>query len=204
VNHQTIALVYFFYGLAFYSMGLAILLEGGRGTDPRLRHALRPLAAFGFLHGFNEWLEMFVILELLPLQHEAMAGWQAFRLALLAFSFLSLAAFGASLLSPDERRRRLSLLVPLILAAVWGFGLMAMRGRYELERGLMAVADVWTRYSLAIPASLLASAGLVAQQRRFRQAGMAHRTRYWGGDRLRLVRLIGQLLPRSARCRRRT
>ena len=195
MSHPTIALVFFFYGLAFYSMGLAILLEGGRGTDPRLRHALRPLAAFGLLHGFNEWLEMFVILELLPFQQEAIAGWQAFRLALLAFSFLSLAAFGASLLAPDERRRRLSLLVPLVLAAVWGFGLMAMRGRYGLENGLMAAADVWTRYSLAIPSSLLASAGLMAQQRRFRQAGMAQfgRDCLWAAIAFAWYGLIGQL-----------
>jgi signal transduction histidine kinase len=200
VSHPTIALVFFFYGLAFYSMGLAILLEGGRGTDPRLRHALRPLAAFGLLHGFNEWLEMFVILELLPFQQEALAGWQAFRLALLAFSFLSLAAFGASLLAPDERRRRLSLLVPLVLAAVWGFGLMAMRGRYALEAGLLAVADVWTRYSLAIPSSLLASAGLIAQQRRFRQAGMAQfgRDCLWAAIAFAWYGLIGQLFTQPS------
>ena len=199
VDHPTIALVFFFYGLAFFSMGLAILLEGGRGTEARLRHALRPLAAFGFLHGFNEWLEMFVILELLPLQQEAMAGWQAFRLALLAFSFLSLAAFGASLMAPDERRRRLSLLVPLALAALWGFGLMAMRGRFGLER-LLVVADVWTRYSLAIPSSLLASAGLVTQQRQFRQAGMAQfgRDCLWAAIAFAWYGLIGQLFTQAS------
>src|SRR3989304_1585341 len=74
---------------------------------------------------------------------------------------------------PCVRLRRLSLLVPLVLAAVWGFGLMAIRGRYGPSDDLLVVADVWTRYSLAIPASLLASAGLVAQRRRFRQAGFA-------------------------------
>lgn len=195
---STIPLVFFFYGLAFYSMGLAILLERGRGTDARLRHALRPLAAFGFLHGFNEWLEMLAVLGVLPGHSEAWIAWEAARLAILAFSFLSLAAFGASLLAPDDRLRRLSLLVPLVLAAIWGFGLLILRGRYG--EGLVAVIDVWTRYSLAIPASLLASAGLVAQQRRFREAGMAQfgRDCLWAAIAFAWYGLVGQLFTQSS------
>ena len=200
VNEKTSALVFFLYGLAFYSMGLAILLEGGRASDARLRHALRPLAAFGFLHGFNEWLEMFAIMGHLPAQGPVLMAWQAFRLAVLAFSFLSLGAFGASLMAPDVRLRRLSLLVPLILAAVWGFGLMAIRGRFGPTDDLLVVADVWTRYSLAIPASLLASAGLVAQQRRFRQAGLAQfgRDCLWAAVAFGWYGLIGQLFTQAS------
>ncbi|HSR47172.1 MAG TPA: sensor histidine kinase [Anaerolineales bacterium] len=200
MNQATIALVFFFYGLAFFSMGLGILLERGRGTDARLRHALRPLAAFGFLHGFNEWLEMFVILGILPGFDQAEVAWEALRLAILAFSFLSLAAFGASLLAPDERRRRLSLLVPLLLAATWGFGLLVLRGRYPAGGGLVVVADVWTRYSLAIPGSLLASAGLVAQQRRFREAGMAQfgRDCLWAAIAFAWYGLIGQVFTQAS------
>src|SRR3990172_240095 len=156
---MTIALVFFLYGLAFYSMGLAVLLEGGRASDVRLRHALRPLAAFGFLHGFNEWLEMFAIMGHLPAQGPALMAWLAFRLAVLAFSFLSLGAFGASLMAPDVRLRRLSLLVPLVLAAGGGFGLMAIRGRSAPAADLLVVAEVWTGSTRAIPASLLRAQG---------------------------------------------
>lgn len=45
-----ISLIYFFYGLAFFSMGLLVMVEGGRSLDARLRRALRPLAAFGLVH----------------------------------------------------------------------------------------------------------------------------------------------------------
>ena len=41
-------------------MALAISIEIGRCSDVRLRQALLPLAAFGFLHGGHEWLEMFL------------------------------------------------------------------------------------------------------------------------------------------------
>jgi hypothetical protein len=54
--------IFFFYGLAFFSMGLLVMLEGGRASDPGLRKALRPLAAFGLLHGAHEWVEMYEII----------------------------------------------------------------------------------------------------------------------------------------------
>jgi len=43
VNIAPILLIYFVYGLAFFSMGLLVMIEGGRTLDARLRRALRPL-----------------------------------------------------------------------------------------------------------------------------------------------------------------
>ncbi|MBI3158815.1 MAG: sensor histidine kinase [Chloroflexi bacterium] len=172
LSHTNLGFVYFIYGLAFFCMGLAITLEHARGSDVRLRLALRPLAAFGFIHGIHEWIEMGVHWAALPNAGVAGLVWQGIRLALLAFSFLSLGAFGFSLLTPNLRLRRLSLLAPLLLAALWGFGLLSMLNQYTVLEGLWHVADVWTRYTLGIPASLAASIGLVVQQRAFRLAGM--------------------------------
>jgi hypothetical protein len=42
-------------------MGLLVMVEGGRSSDARLRHALRPLAAFGLVHAANEWIELYVL-----------------------------------------------------------------------------------------------------------------------------------------------
>ena len=47
------AYVYFIYGLAFFNMGLAVVLEGGRSTDARLRHALRPLPMGALMLGYG-------------------------------------------------------------------------------------------------------------------------------------------------------
>ena len=113
MSPTVVAQVYFIYGLAFFSMGLAILLERGRASDPRLSQALRLLAFFGLVHGGHEWLEMFQGLGMLPSEPLA---WSSLRVAVLAFSFLGLGGFGASLLAGEERTRRLSLLVPLALA----------------------------------------------------------------------------------------
>jgi signal transduction histidine kinase len=196
---DTLALIFFFYGLAFFSMGLAILLELGQCSDYRLRHALRPLAAFGLLHGFHEWLEMFILLGLVPLSSMHMLLYEGLRLMLLAFSFLSLAAFGSSLLAGNERERRLSLLVPLMMAAIWAFSLLLMRGRYSAPT-VYIVVDVITRYTLAIPAAIVACAGLVVQQRRFRQAGMAEfgRDALWAAIAFFWYGVIGQTFTRAS------
>jgi hypothetical protein len=42
-------IVHFFYELAFFSIGLLAAIESGRSSDPRLRRAMRPSAAFGAL-----------------------------------------------------------------------------------------------------------------------------------------------------------
>ena len=193
----SLALIYFFYGLAFFSMGLIVAIEGGRARDDRLRKGLRPLAVFGLIHGVHEWLDMFLILDLLP---GAPWIWESIRLALLAFSFLSLTAFGVSLLSPTEQIRRLSLIVPLAQAAIWGFGLFYFRGQYTFDYGLWAVADVWTRYVIGIPGALIACAGLLAQQRVFRQAGMERfgRDSLWAAVAFAWYGVIGQVFTRSS------
>ena len=93
--------IYFFYGLAFFSMGLMVAIEGGRSTDARLRMALRPLAAFGIVHAIHEWLEMSARIIGFS-SHSEPQIFSVIKLILLAFSFLSLAAFGGYLLLGAE------------------------------------------------------------------------------------------------------
>ncbi len=193
-------LIFFTYGLAFFSMGLIVALESGRTTDERLRHALRPLAAFGLLHGVHEWIELSLILGVLPFQQVADLLYLGLRGALLAFSFLSLAAFGASLLSPTSKIRRLSMMLPLLQGAIWGFGVLFLRNKFTIETGLMEAADVWSRYVLGIPASIVATAGLIAQQRAFRLAGMAQfgRDALWAAIAFAWYGIVGQLFVQKS------
>ena len=43
---HNIILVYFFYGLSFFMMGLAVYIEVGRRSELDFAKALRPLAGF--------------------------------------------------------------------------------------------------------------------------------------------------------------
>ena len=192
--------VFFLYGLAFFSMGLAIILEGGRSSNELIRLSLRPLAAFGILHGINEWVEMFKQIGLNLTEAEDLLLF-TFNLIILAFSFLSLSGFGFSLLSPNLKIRRLSFLAPLALAAIWGIGLTLLAGKYAILPGKCQVACAWTRYALGIPAALAASIGLIAQQRAFRRQGLIR----FGRDSLVAAiafawyGLIGQLFVKQSR-----
>ena len=190
--------IYFFYGLAFFSMGLLVMIEGGRSSDARLRRALRPLAAFGLVHAVNEWLEMFSVIS--TQTGQITPDWlSGVKLATLAFSFISLAAFGSYLLVVSKTGWRLILLVPLGLEGVWVFGLIILKGQYSLPI-LWNVLDVWTRYSLAIPAALLAAIGLVIQQRVFRKAGLISfgRDALWAAVAFSWYGLVGQLFVQSS------
>jgi signal transduction histidine kinase len=185
-------IIYFFYGLAFFSMGLLVTLEGGRASDPRLRKALQPLAFFGLIHAVNEWLEMFELIYPSPNSFGQFL-YSGGRLIILSFSFVSLAAFGAYLLAKDEKSQRIMLVIPVFLEGIWVFGLFILRGHFSGD-ALWQVVDVWTRYSLALPASLLAATGLIVQQRAFRQAGMVTfgRDALWAAVAFGWYGLIGQ------------
>ncbi|MEW6568663.1 MAG: sensor histidine kinase [Chloroflexota bacterium] len=198
MSPHSLALIFFVYGLAFFGMGLAITLEMGHGSDPRLRHALRSLAVFGLIHGGHEWMEMFEKLAVMPPGWMDPLAWNATRIAILELSFLALAAFGASLLSPNESVRRYSLALPIGMALVWGLVLLVLANRHTAQ--LWDVADVWTRYSLAIPGALVASAGLFIQHGAFQRAGMAQfgRDSLWAGAAFALYGVVGQVFTRSS------
>jgi hypothetical protein len=103
-------------------MGLLVAIEGGRASDVRLRRALPPLAGFGLVHAAHEWMEMYVLMGH-PISDLELSIMWGIQLATLAFSFISLAAFGSFLLADTEVKRRLILLIPIGLQAVWIFGL---------------------------------------------------------------------------------
>jgi signal transduction histidine kinase len=190
--------IFFFYGLAFFSMGLLVAMEGGNASDSHLRKALRPLAAFGLIHAGHEWLGMF---EYISTSFGVFTcKWLcAFQLGILAFSFVSLAAFGAYLLAKTETAQRVILLVPLGLEAIWVFGLLALRGQYGSEE-IWVVADVWTRYALGIPSAVLASVGLIAQQYAFRQAGLVRfgQDALWAAIAFGWYGLVGQMFTQAS------
>lgn len=192
MENLSVVVIYFFYGLAFFSMGLLVAMEGGRSTDARLRMALRPLAGFGLVHAAHEWLEMFRAMGHLNAFLEGI--YPLLALSILAFSFLSLAAFGSYLVLGSESTWRVSLIIPLGLEAIWVYGLLIFKSKYSLN-DIYAVADVWTRYSIAIPAGLLAAAGLVVQQRAFRRAGLVSfgRDSLWASVAFIWYSLVGQL-----------
>ena len=162
--------VYFFYGLSFFSMGLAVLLEVGRSSEFDFARALRSLAGFGLIHGGHEWIEMFLLIH--PEIQESFL-YQFVgpgRVVLLAISFLFLISFGARLIA-GPNRMRLSWQMLGVITAIWAVGLTWLF-IFESANSRLVALDVYTRYSLAIPGAALTAWGLFLQRQKFLQAGM--------------------------------
>jgi signal transduction histidine kinase len=163
--------VYFFYGLSFFSMGLAIFLEIGHSTENDFAQALQPLAGFGLVHGSHEWLEMFLLIYPEFATDPTHTWIDPLRILLLASSFMMLIAFGARLIAgPARREMHLSIMAACTLA--WILGLLWVLSTQPAGSQRTIAADVYTRYSLAIPGAALTVWGLLLQRRRFIQMGM--------------------------------
>jgi signal transduction histidine kinase len=164
---QNITIVFFIYGLSFFSMGFAILLELGHSTELEYARALRPLAFFGLVHGSHEWFEMFMIIR----GHAAAPWIDWLRIFLLATSFLFLVAFGVRLIAePSNRRLRQGIILSLTI--FWIIGIYITIHTLPQGSDRLAAADVFTRYSLAIPASIVTVVGLLKQRQIFFQSNM--------------------------------
>src|SRR3990172_2123684 len=97
---RNIVVVFFVYGLAFFAMGLALALASRRTSAFRFAQAIRPLAAFGILHGIHEWIEMFQKIATLTGGYTPGVADEVLRVAVLIISFVMLLAFWLLLLTP--------------------------------------------------------------------------------------------------------
>lgn len=169
---QVLFFVYFFYGLAFVGMGIAMLLESGRSPGLAEARQLRPLAAFGLIHGAHEWLESYLIqARALGQQMPDWLPW--FQLGMLVSSFILLLVYAVltllqvSTYMPRKHMLRFGLFGIYVLALLIS-ALVTYRDRTVPWQ---PVVDGMTRYLLAVPAALLAALALRAQSRFVRREG---------------------------------
>lgn len=152
--------LYFFYGLAFFSLGAAALLESRHATRLPLGRQLPWLAGFGIIHSLVEWGDMFRLLN--GLQHLETLLIVARSIAL-PLSAVLLVRFGIGLIRdagplPDWLGLfPLVLIVPLGLLVGYALIITATEPPFYLA------ADVWSRYLLYLPGNLLAGIGFIRQ-----------------------------------------
>jgi signal transduction histidine kinase len=198
---RNLIVVYFFYGLAFFVMGLALLLASRRGSQLRFALAILPLAAFGLLHAAHEWYEMF--------QHVGMLASgglppslpaELLRLGLLVSSFVALLIF-AMLLLTSRSTPRWRLWGPVgVILTLWLLSTVVLTVRFQLPPlAAVTVADNLARYGIGIPAALLGAWALMAQQRTFREHDMSQfgRDLVWAAAALLLYGVVGQLFVQA-------
>ncbi len=154
-------LVLFVYGLVFFVMGLAIVLQSRRYSRLELARSLPWLATFGFLHAANEWGDLFIPYQSAFLSESAIHLLRALQLLLLAGSFACLMQFGADLLRPFPARWHWLRFVPAGVFTAWLMGPYALGFLRTADfRIWEASADVWARYLIGFPAGLWAAYSL--------------------------------------------
>lgn len=197
---RNIVVVFFLYGLAFFVLGLALALAYRRTSEFKFARSIPFLAGFGILHGIHEWYEMFQQIAFLTSGHTPTGLEELIRLAILVVSFLSLLAFGVSLL--NTRDKRSSLYLPMLgVIGLWVVGVLIVFLAFRPSTNeLIGLADVLARYSLGIPAALVGAWALMVQQRTFREHDMPQFGRYlvWCAAALFLYGVVGQFFVRPS------
>jgi signal transduction histidine kinase len=164
-----ITLVFFIYGLAFFSMGLAMMFESSRSPLLAQARVLRPLAVFGLVHGSHEWMEMFLDKsDWLVFQYPLLISWV--RVIVLLVSFISLAFYGLwVLLEPVQFSGRSQV---LILIGVIAYALLLVLIGWFIAPShddRLTHVDAMARSLLAVPAAAIAGFALRQQARQAEQ-----------------------------------
>jgi signal transduction histidine kinase len=161
--------VYFAYGLAFFALGGAALLERRQTSKLSLGRQLPWLAAFGFTHSLVEWSDMFLLTPVAP---EIESALLTTRTILLPVSALLLIRFGAGLVGEMGPLpgwvpyARVVLLTPVTL--IVAYALVVVLTEDQMVTG----ADVWSRYLLYFPGGLLVAFGFFRHWRRLPHTGL--------------------------------
>lgn len=160
-------LIYFVYGLAFFSMGIALLLETMRSPTLVDRRALVYLAIFGLLHGMHEWVEIIILQGIdIGLPFPTSISWA--RVAWLVISFIPLVIFGVLMLQSSPSSRMPFLIAGSLLAL---YIMMLYLNFRQEPQNMVLRADDLARYLLAVPGAILAGFGLRARAHQVRSEG---------------------------------
>jgi len=153
-------ILYLLYGLAFFTLGVAILSRDVRFSELGIARIIWLLGFFGIIHGFHEWLEL--------LEHLAPAIrtplFSLFRLIVISISFLFLLYFGLFLNIITFYGDQALKSTPRIVKALIGvstLSLIAAAIYFDIGSG----KDVNTRIFVAFPGGILSGIGLIMYSR---------------------------------------
>lgn len=161
-------LVLFVYGLAFFILGLVIVVYPRKGSRFDLAGHIWLIGVFGIVHGVNEWLDMFIDIGR-PLPPGFLAKVQMLTLG---GSFFLLLQFGVAVAFRRVKSGTLPRGIALVPAVVW----LAIVLFAESERRLL-VGDIWARYLLCVPGAFLTAWALLSQVPDFRAMRLPSVTR---------------------------
>lgn len=162
-------IIYFFYGLSFWGLGLAASLQLRRGGDLPLRRQLPWLAAFGFAYGTTGWLDMFMASGMSQEVDEIL---KLLRIILQPISGLLLLIFGWGMLAKLKPLPAWTHLLPGLLIVPIAFVITYASTTFITPSPIEIPIDIWSRYLLYLPGSIMAGIGFLRQWHEQKLAGL--------------------------------
>ncbi len=154
-------IIFFVYGLVFFILGFAIILQTRQSSRLDLARNLRWLAAFGITHGFYEWGDLFIPIQGEYLSEGTMQVLYFIHKILLAVSFTCLFEFGIAVL-PLSKRVRGFHWPSMMIFAVWVFIAFIMFPANPNDLEWRRITNALARYLIGFPGGMLAAYGLRA------------------------------------------
>ncbi len=170
VEHE--AAIFFVYGLAYFSMGAALLAIHHRPSRLQLIKALPWLGAYGIAHALFKWSEVLELLGLVPF-----SGSPLFRFAqqaVLAVAVALLLRFAVELLSAFYPQWSQAKKLPLMLLVGWIVVFPTALFAGKDVRLAADYASIFARYFIYAPACLLAGLAFAVQYRSLRLRNLKH------------------------------
>ncbi len=158
-------LLFFVYGLSFFTMGISALLQKGvKYSNFSLLQAIKYLGLFGLIHGFTEWVIMLRLTEVFIHRDPVI---YLIQILMNTVSFVFLMIFGLELYQRKSRRFNIGLplgLFSLGLVGLGGAGLLleSVESSYPFFSAL-------SRYFIGFPATVIVGVALLKQAKDFQR-----------------------------------
>ncbi len=154
--------VYFFYGLAFFSLGFAAVLQIRHDNDLPLRKQIPWLAAFGLAYAAVAWLDM---LQTYGTDAKTAQIVNVMRMILQPTSGLLLLIFGWGVMTKITSLPAWTHLIPGLLIVPIAFVITYASTTFITPSPIEIPIDIWSRYLLYLPGSIMAGIGFLRQWR---------------------------------------
>ena len=153
-------IILFVYGMGFFILGFAILLQTRKSSRLDFARSLRWLAVFGITHAFNEWGDLFIPIQTQYHNLSITSLLWVIQLLLLGVSFACLFEFGVATLHPLGRMRWLHGYAVGILLAWFFTSFFVILPITPDQKTWQHTVNALARYFIGFPGGLLAAYGL--------------------------------------------
>jgi len=161
-------LIYFLNGLSFGGLGLAAYLQSRQGGKLPLSKQLPWLAAFGIACGATSWIDMFLASGSEENYFQLLNN---LRLITQPLSGLLLLRFGWGILKDLTPLPAWTIFIPGVLIMPISFAIAYAATTFITPSPIDIPIDIWSRYLLYLPGSIMAGIGFYRQRNSMRRLG---------------------------------